>query len=197
MPSAPDLHPIGILGGTFDPVHYGHLRLAEEARAALELATVRWIPAGRPPHRHPPFAGALHRLEMVRLAIAANPAFELDGAEVDSPQPSYTVATLARLRHELGSEQPLVLLLGFDAFLGLPTWHRWRELFPLAHIALANRPGYALASHRLPEALAPEFAARRRSQPGALRRAAAGFIVVFEMTPLAISATEIRARLGA
>ena len=141
--------PLGILGGTFDPVHYGHLRLAEQAREQLGLAEVRWIPAGRPAHRGTPRSAPSHRVEMVRLAIAGNPAFHLDDAEAQSSAPSYSVPTLERLRGELGARRPLVLLLGAHAFLGLESWHRWRELFNLAHIAVATRPRSPLDAARL------------------------------------------------
>lgn len=136
----PEPGPLGLFGGTFDPVHLGHLRLAEEAREALGLASVRWIPAGQPPHRGAPRLSGAHRLAMVRLAVAGNPAFQVDGAEVESPGPSYTVTTLERLRRELGPEQPLVLLLGADAFAGLPGWHRWQALLGLAHLVVLHRP---------------------------------------------------------
>jgi nicotinate-nucleotide adenylyltransferase len=133
---------LGIFGGTFDPIHYGHLRLAETAREALGLEGVRLIPAGQPPHRATPGASGAHRLAMARLAAADNPAFEVDPAEVEAAQASFTILTLERLRATLGTDRPLVLLLGVDAFLGLPTWRRWTELFDLAHVAVANRPGY-------------------------------------------------------
>ena len=94
----PEAVPAGLLGGTFDPVHHGHLRLAEEAREALALPEVRWIPSGQPPNRQAPRADAAHRLEMVRLAIAGNPHFVLDAAETQAAGPSYTVPTLERLR---------------------------------------------------------------------------------------------------
>jgi len=196
MAAATELPPVGLLGGTFDPVHYGHLRLAEEARDSLGLAVVRWIPAGRPPHRGEPQSTAHQRLEMVRIAIAGNPGFLLDDAEIRAGQPSYTVVTLERLRRELGDEQPLVVLLGVDAFRGLPTWHRWHELFALAHIAVANRPGSPLDPGDLAPALARQLAARH-SGSAAVGTSAAGAIVQLNMTPLAVSATEIRARLGA
>lgn len=133
--------PLGLLGGTFDPVHYGHLRLAEEAREALKLPELRWIPAGQPPHRTAPRTAAGHRLEMVRRAVAGNPAFTVDDAETRAPGPSFTVTTLERLRAAL-PDRPLVLLMGADAFLGLATWHRWRELLDLAHLGVATRPGF-------------------------------------------------------
>ncbi|MBP9712923.1 MAG: nicotinate-nucleotide adenylyltransferase [Sterolibacterium sp.] len=188
---------LGILGGTFDPVHFGHLRLAEEARLQLGLAAVRWIPAGQPGHRHTPTAAAAHRLAMVRLAIAGQPAFQLDDGEVLSSAPSYSVPTLQRLRAERGALQPLVLLLGADAFLGLESWHRWRELFGLAHIAVATRPGFALALAALPPLLATEFVARATTTLADLHSAPAGRILSFPITPLAISATQLRAQLKA
>ena len=193
----PEHGPTGILGGTFDPVHYAHLRLAQEACDALSLSRVVWIPAGQPPHRAQPRTPAAQRLEMTRLAIAHNPAFLVDDAEVRSERPSYTVPTLERLRAAPAATLSLVLLLGVDAFLALDTWHRWRELFDLAHIAVANRPGYPLRAQDMAPPLAAEFEARHRPDPRALRETAAGCVVQFEMTPLAISATAIRALLGA
>jgi nicotinate-nucleotide adenylyltransferase len=186
---------LGLLGGTFDPVHYGHLRLAESAAEALALDTVRWIPAGDPRHRLAPEAPACHRLEMVSLAIAGNPRFELDPAEVHSLEPSYTVPTLERLRRELGGECALVLLLGIDAFLGLLTWHRWPDLLALAHIAVGNRPGRRTDAGAMPAELQRLLA--QATDAARLRDAAAGAVAMFEMTPLEISATDIRARLAA
>jgi nicotinate-nucleotide adenylyltransferase len=188
--------PLGLFGGTFDPIHLGHLRLAETAREALGLARVRLIPAGQPPHRATPGASGADRLAMARLATADNPAFEVDAAEVTAAQASFTILTLERLRAELGPARPLVLLLGVDAFLGLPTWRRWTELLDFAHLAVANRPGYSLDAAQMPAALA-DLVARRKASPAALGAAPAGAIVPFEMTPLAISATDIRARAAA
>ena len=189
--------PMGILGGTFDPVHYGHLRLAEEARMALGLAAVRWIPAGLPPHRPLPRTSAEHRLSMLRLALTGNPAFSLDDGEALSAAPSYSVATLERLRAELGPQRPLVLLLGVDAFLGLGSWHRWRELFGLAHLAVATRPGYALAAEQLEPALAGEFRERQSHSAASLIHAPAGHILPFPIAALDISATRLRETLQA
>ncbi len=185
--------PLGLFGGTFDPIHYGHLRLAETAREALRLDRVRFIPAGQPPHRAAPGASGADRLAMARLATADNPQFEVDPAEVDAAQASFTILTLERLRAALGPQRPLVLLLGVDAFLGLPGWRRWSELFDFAHLAVANRPGYSLDAARM----APELAAlvtARRAGPDALRQTPNGALVQFDMTPLAISATDIRHR---
>ncbi len=193
--------PLGIFGGTFDPVHFGHLRLAEEAADALGLAGVRWIPAGRPALRESPKISAAQRLEMVRLAIAGNPRFELDAAEVESAesaQPSYTVPTLERLRrHDVcGGERPLVLLVGADAFAGMTQWHRWQRLLELAHIAVAHRPGYTVDAEHLPPALAEVFRTRRCQTAAELAETPAGRIFTYAMTPLDISATRIRALLS-
>ncbi|MEY2632307.1 MAG: hypothetical protein RIR00_961 [Pseudomonadota bacterium] len=188
--------PLGLFGGTFDPIHHGHLRLAEEALGRLGLAGIRWIPAGQPPHRAAPGVTGQDRLEMVRLAIAGHPQFSLDPAEVDAAAPSYTHTTLTRLRHELGPVQPLVLLLGADAFAGLASWHRWQEMLDLAHLAVAHRPGYPIAAAALPAALAAEYHARHGEGPAALAGAPAGRILSFPMTQLAISATQIRQLLA-
>lgn len=189
--------PIGILGGTFDPVHSAHLALAETAREQLRLERVLWIPAGRPRHRDAPAAAATDRLAMVRIAIAGRPGCEADDAEVLADAPSYMAPTLERLRAAYGERRPLVLLMGADAFLGLPSWHRWRELFRLAHLAVATRPGFSLAAESLDAALADEFRRRCRSQFTALAAAPAGAIFPFELSAGTVSASEVRARLKA
>jgi len=195
MSSPADTGPLGLLGGTFDPIHLGHLRLAEEAREALGLAKVRLIPAGQPPHRGKPGSTAEDRLAMARLAAAGNPALEVDDSEVREPRPSYTVPTLERLRAELGPDRPLVLILGADAFAGLPGWHRWEALFELAHIAVANRPGHSPHERRWPAALSPELddACRDRITRAPVQLdTPAGKVIPFDMTPLAISASLAR-----
>jgi nicotinate-nucleotide adenylyltransferase len=194
MCEMPPGRPLGVFGGTFDPVHFGHLRLAEAAIDALGLGAVRWIPAGRPVLREAPRVSAAQRLEMVRLAIAANPRFELDAAEVDAAQPSYTVPTLERLRQPAfcGTQRPLVLLVGADAFSGLANWHRWERLLELAHIAVAHRPGYPVEADSLPAPLCDVFRARFCSQADELALTPAGRIACFSMTQLDISATRFR-----
>ncbi len=188
--------PLGIFGGTFDPVHFGHLRLAEESIGHLGLGGVRWIPAGQPPHRGTPQVTAQQRLEMVLRSTAGNARFSVDASEVESAAPSYTVHTLERLRGELGATQSLVLLVGADAFAGLTTWHRWRDLFSLAHIAVSHRPGFPVEIASLPHELATEFTDRRLHDAGGLKADPAGGIVTFAMTQLAISATQIRKLLA-
>lgn len=186
-----------MLGGTFDPIHLGHLRLAEECADALGLARVRFIPSGTPPHRGSPRVSGAQRLEMVRLAIRGNPRFEADEREIRRQGICYTFDTLNELRAELG-ERPLCLLMGSDAFSALTTWHRWQELFDLAHIVIAHRPGYSVQQLQsaLPGALRKVYLQRLAASTGLLRRDRAGAIYVREITALDIAATQIRALLG-
>ena len=182
----------GILGGTFDPVHLGHVALAEAALSQLPLDEVLWLPSGSPGHRGAPVAGTRHRLAMLELVTAGRAQFRIDASELASGEPTYTVHTLARLRAQLGGEQPLVLLLGSDSFLSLPTWLRWRELFALTHFAVASRPGHFLGSSGTAPELAAEIGARS-AQPEQLARSAAGRIASFDMPPMDISASAVRA----
>ncbi len=187
------LFPIGVFGGTFDPIHFGHLRMAEELAEVLNLTEVRIIPAGQPPHRTVPRTPARHRLAMARLAIAGNPRFKLDDREVQQARASYTVDTLRALRHELGAEQSIWLFMGADAFLGLATWKEWRRLFELAHIAVAHRPGYRLEqSDALNDGLRQEL---ERRQVAGTPHTPAGSILLRPITQLDIAATDIRSRL--
>jgi nicotinate-nucleotide adenylyltransferase len=190
--------PVGILGGTFDPIHLGHLRLAQELAQTLRLAEVHFVPSGTPPHRAQPRTPSAHRLAMVRLAVAGNPVFSVDEREVRRSGPAYTFDTLTELRAEVGAATPLVLLVGADAFLDFAAWHRWHELFGLAHIAVAHRPGFPVERWRdaMPQPLAREYAARLMQQPLAVHLAAGGGIVVIPFTALDISATAIRALVG-
>lgn len=187
---------IGILGGTFDPVHLGHLRLAQEVADTLALSEVRFMPGGTPPHRAAPQTGAAERVAMVKLAIADNPLFTLDERETRRSGPSYSFDTLTELRAEMGPTRPLVLIMGADAFLGFNGWHRWRDILGLAHVAVAHRPGAVLAEIK-DELLAREFAQRRVTDTQAVQHAPAGSIVVVPITALDISATAIRAMIRA
>ncbi len=186
--------PLGLMGGTFDPVHFGHLRLAVEAIEAFGLDTVRWVPSGYPGHRDTPTTIPMHRVEMVRLAIAGEPRFTLDVAETRTSEPTFTINTFKRLRAELGANRPLVMILGMDSFLSLPTWRSWTELFALAHFAVGERPGFELSAQTMVSGLALEYA-RRSASPDAARGAAAGAIMTFSTTPLDISATDLRERI--
>lgn len=182
---------IGLLGGTFDPIHFGHLRMAEELADWLALDKVRFIPAAQPPHRSQPRTAVHHRVEMTRLAIEANPRFMLDTCEVERKGVSYTVETLASLRQELGTAVHLWLFMGADAFIGLNTWKDWSRLFDLANIAVAHRPGYRVAQT---DALGDELreALQLHHVKDAAPNQAAGQIVLRPVTQLDISATAIR-----
>ena len=135
------MNPIGIFGGTFDPIHYGHLRTAFELLQALRLGELRFMPAGNPPHREQPMASAEQRVAMVRAATAGQPGFTVDDRETRREGPSYSVDTLAGLRAEHPT-RPLCLIVGMDAFLGLPKWHQWQDILKLAHLVVAHRPGW-------------------------------------------------------
>ncbi len=187
---------LGVLGGTFDPIHFGHLRLAQELADALGLERVRFIPTGTPPHRNSPRVSGTHRLDMVRIAIAGNPVFEADDREIRRKGISYSYDTLTELRDELG-ERPLCLLMGADAFAALATWHRWQELFDLAHVVIAHRPGFRLQGLKaaLPAPLRKIYLRRLAGAPG-MPLANAGSILTREITALDISATHIRAMLA-
>ncbi len=188
--------PIGILGGTFDPIHNGHLRLAQEVLEQCDLAAIRFIPSGTPPHRDASHASAVQRLDMVRLAVQGNAAFVLDEREIHRADPCYTVDTLTALRAELGMQQPLCLLMGGDAFLLLHSWHEWKRLFELSHIVVMQRVGHPLgnAINGANEALRDEYRARLVPSPRILRDSPAGAILVANMPALEISATDIRKR---
>jgi nicotinate-nucleotide adenylyltransferase len=188
------LSPLAILGGTFDPVHYGHLRLAAEVRDALGVPEVRLVPAADPPHRAAPHASARDRVAMLELALREFPGLALDTREIARGGKSYTVDTLTDLRAEV-PERPLALLVGADAFRGLSTWHDWRSLFDLAHVVVVPRPGIDVAAG-LPETLAREWRARHTEDARALRSARAGSIYVQPVTAQPISATAIRASLA-
>ncbi|HVA25548.1 MAG TPA: nicotinate-nucleotide adenylyltransferase [Chloroflexota bacterium] len=173
---------MGILGGTFDPIHYGHLVAGEEARCALGLERILFVPSARPPHKQdytvsPPDV----RVEMVRLAIAGNPGFELSTIDVDRPGFSYTVDTIALLQQQLGPEANLFFILGEDALADLPTWHEPEKLLDTCQLIAVNRPGYHSFSLRLLE----------RQLPGVERR-----VHPVRIPELAIWSTELRARVA-
>lgn len=185
---------IGIFGGTFDPVHFGHLRSALEVSEALELDEMRWVPCRRPPHRRLPVASPDDRLAMLELALQGAPDhFVLDRREMERGGPSYMIDTLASMRAQW-REAALCLVLGQDAFLGLDRWHRWRELLDLAHIVVMRRPGaFPLDSN---PNLAEWVASRMTSQAARLRGLPCGLVHATEVTQLPISATAIRTILA-
>jgi len=180
--------PIGIFGGTFDPIHYGHLRTAFELWQSLRLAQVRFLPTGDPPHRDASLAPPELRLQMVQAAIAGQKAFVADDREMRRGGLSYSVDTLLDLRRDY-PERSLCLLLGMDAFLGMPHWHRWREIFELAHVVVAHRPGWkAPITGPLGEVMVDRGTGSVRD----LHAAPAGRVYVHAVTQLEISSTELR-----
>lgn len=183
---------IGLFGGTFDPIHYAHLRTALEVQQRLGLAEVRFVPASVPPHRESPAATSAQRLAMVRLALEGQPGMVVDDRELRREGPSYMVDTLVSLRVEVGAA-PLVLILGMDAFLGLPRWHDWERLIGLAHLAVMERPGAALPDTGDLARLVREHHSRDAS---GLRDHPAGKLVFVPVSQLEISATAIRGQLA-
>lgn len=187
------MKPLGILGGTFDPIHHGHLRLAIEMAEALDLAEVRLVPLYLPPHREPPTAPPAMRLRMLDAAVADTPPLRVDDRELRRARVSYTVETLAELRGDLPG-RPLCLILGMDAFAGLEDWERWREIIGLAHLAVAKRPGGALSPFSPIQAVIDRHGV---TDPSELHRREAGCLLVREVPALDISASAIRARIAA
>jgi len=186
---------IGIFGGTFNPIHIGHLITAETLREDFDLDRILFVPSARPPHKPSPgLIAPEHRAEMVRRAIAANPAFELSTVEIDRPEVSYSVQTVEALQQSLGEEVELYFLLGIDAFCELATWHRPERLLGLCHFIVNARPGFSFdeACRLLSETfgMAVEEGAGTTLLPG-------GHTLFFAEVPLlAISSTKIRAALG-
>lgn len=183
----------GVFGGTFDPIHFGHLRLAEEIATSLNLTEVRLVPAGNPYHRdgEAPPTPRMHRLAMCRLAIEEFPRLKVDPREALRGAPSYTVDTLTGMRQESGPDTPIVLIMGADTFVTLPTWKRWTELFGLAHIVIVPRPGFTMPDP-LPAELKGAYSARVTKDKALLSKGV-GRIYTQTVTPHPISATRLRA----
>ena len=180
--------PVGIFGGTFDPIHYGHLRTAFELMQVLQCGEIRFVPSRQPPHRDITAADPELRLKMVKAAIAGQEGFVLDDREFQREGPSFTVDTLTSLRQELGNT-PLALIIGMDAFLGLPTWHRWEEMLELAHIVVAQRPGWKAPDMGVLGELIERQGTLRIED---LHSAPAGRVHIHAVTRLEIASREIR-----
>lgn len=185
---------IGILGGTFDPIHFGHLRPALDIQQALDLDEVRLLPCRIPPHRAMPVAAPEQRLTMLRLAIHGERNLSIDERELNRGGPSYMVDTLLSLRSELGNDRPVALIIGMDALQGLDRWHRWRELIGLCHLVVATRPGWQAP---LDGAVSELVRQHQTEQAEALRTAPAGKVLFCPVTQLDISASRIRTMLTA
>lgn len=182
------MKPIGVFGGTFDPIHYGHLRTAFEMLQALLFDEVRFVPCGDPPHRGETFAGANERFDMVRVAITGQTGFAVDDRELRRDGPSYSIDTLTTLREEF-SDRSLGLIVGMDAFLSLPRWRRWNEILDVAHIVVAHRPGWRAPDIGPLGELLAECGTHRISD---LHELTHGRIHIHAVTQLEISSTEIR-----
>ena len=186
--------PVGIFGGTFDPVHYGHLRSALELVERLELQQLRLMPCAVPPHRDIPTCNANDRAAMVELAVAGEPRLVCDSRELKRRGTSYTIDSLEELRRELGAQCSLCLVLGCDAVLEITGWHRWQELLDWAHVVVIARPGWQLPAEGV---VADWLQAHRLKTPGQLGAQPCGGVLIEELRPLAISSTEIRSLLAA
>lgn len=184
---------VGIFGGTFDPVHYGHLRAALEALEQLQIKDFRLLPAGSPPHRRSTFANATQRLAMLDLALANYPDLRVDDREVRREGASFMVDTLGEIRLEEGTA-PVLLMIGQDAANGLDQWHQWRKLFDLAHLVILRRPD---SKHDYSGTLFEQIQPRLVEQADLLHASPAGLVLPLEVTQLAISSTEIRRQIGA
>lgn len=186
-------HPIGLFGGTFDPIHKGHIAIANELIHALELHAMHFIPNKEPMHRHKPKASAEHRLAMVRIATARNPKFIVNDVEMRRPGPTYTIDTLTQIRNQIPN-QPLCLILGKDVFSSMNTWHEWENIPALVHLVIINRPGVPLSYDPWMKTLLKEHETNNIRKlclkPG-------GYILQHEIEPMMISATEIRKKLKA
>lgn len=188
------LGPVAVFGGTFDPVHHGHLRSAVELAEHLQFAEVRMMPCASPPHRDSPERSAVHRAAMLELAVAPDPVLHCDRRELLRSGRSYTVDSLIELRQELGDARSICLVMGCDAVLDITTWHRWEELLHLAHVVVIARPGW-----QIPESGLVAQWMRTHSTTGAQQLSAlsAGKVHVEELRPFVVSASEIRTLLAA
>ena len=188
----PNEKPIGILGGTFDPIHLGHLRLAVELHDTLDLAKVHIVPCYQPVHRKEPEASPAERLAMVQVAVQNEPALVADATEIERQGPSYMIDTLLALRAK-HPNTPLCLLLGIDAFLGFTSWHRYQDILENAHLVVAHRPQYHLPSTGI---IADLLQARLETDSQAIHDRQAGVIIFRPITPLEISASSIRKQIA-
>lgn len=185
---------IGLLGGTFNPIHFGHLRMAQELAESLSLNEVRFIPSANPPHKTPPQVSAENRAAMVELAITDNPLFRFDSQELQRKGASYTVDTLEDLRNELGDDVSLILIMGSDAFTKFNTWHRWQEIIRLCHIALVQRPVSSI-KEPLTKELETFLHNHYTEHVQDLHDTSAGLVTMQAITALEISSTAIRKAL--
>lgn len=184
---------LGFFGGTFDPIHFGHLRLALELKQQLALDEMRLLPCYMPPHRASPSVSAQQRLEMLQLALADCAGLRWDARELQREKASYTYDSLCELRAEFGADASLSWCMGMDSFATLDSWYRWQDLIDLAHLVVVARPGWDIPA----AGPVAELIERRRADVNDIREQPAGKLVILEPRLLAISATEIRAQIRA
>ncbi|MBC8519134.1 MAG: nicotinate-nucleotide adenylyltransferase [Gammaproteobacteria bacterium] len=185
------MKPIGIFGGTFDPVHFGHLRPALEVCEGLDMDQVRFVPSRFPVHRGQPIAPLNDRIRWLQIAINEFPQFEVDLREVERDEPSWMVVTLESMAREF-PDRPLCLIMGMDAFSKIGGWHRWKELFQYAHIVVTHRPGFEYPEGEEFDALLNEREAGQIEELHCLAADGGGKVIFFPVTPLEISSTGIR-----
>lgn len=181
--------PVGVFGGTYNPVHFGHLRSALEVVEKLDLQHLSLMPCAQPPLREAPDCTAEQRVAMVELAVADEPRLGCDARELRRAGKSYTIDSLMELRAEHGDQRSLCMVMGCDAVLDIPRWHRWQELLDWAHIVVIARPGWALPQQGEVAQWLERF---RGDGARELRAAPAGSIIIEQLRPLPISSTEIR-----
>lgn len=198
MDTTESLPAIGIYGGTFDPIHYGHLRMAEELADIIGLQRVIFVPSGSPRLRAAPAAARMARSEMVRLAIQGNDRFTVDEREINRPGISTTIESLREFRAELGSRVALCFIIGADAFLKIDQWHEWRALFHVCHFVIVSRPGYAPVDSQFISSgdIESEWTQRRIFNADDLKLQPAGYIFTPRTSRLEISASQIRDLAG-
>jgi len=189
----PTKHPIGLFGGTFDPIHFAHLTIAEQLIDILELQCMQFIPNKNPMYRDKPIANAKHRLAMTRIATAAYPQFIVNDVEINRPGPTYSIDTLIAIREQI-PKQPLCLLIGEDVFASMNQWHDWKKIPDMAHLIIINRPGVTRPYNREIQPLIDE---RETHDIHALASQPGGKIMRHLIDPLTISATDVRKKLKA
>jgi nicotinate-nucleotide adenylyltransferase len=189
--TTPTLPLMAFFGGTFDPIHYGHLRPLEQLAKEIALQQIILLPNHVPPHRPQPQASAQQRLEMVRLAVANHPHWRVDDRELQVVRPSYTIDTLNALRNEYGPQQPLAFIIGQDSLLNLSSWHRWQELLAVSHLIVLARPGY---QQPLPEHLQQWLQGHQTFSAAALTATPCGNIYLADTALWDIAATTLRQR---
>ena len=189
---------VGIYGGTFDPIHYGHLRIAEELLDSIGLQRMIFVPSGAPRLRAAPAASRGHRAAMVRLAIQDNSRFALDEREINRPGTSTTVQSLREYRCELGENTALCFVLGIDAFIKINQWSEWQTLLNLCHLIVVGRPGFVSISGEkdLPAEIRHEYSSRHAADASDLARQPGGCIYTARTSLLEISASQIRSLIG-